>query len=76
MEDKKVMVIGSGSGINPGILNAMDELPVYEQDAQQEGDWGDARHIRYGNNRYHVPRAHAKAKRKARKQAQKAARRR
>lgn len=75
MENKKVMVIGSGSDVNAGILNVMDELAVYEHSAQQEGEWGESR-IRYGNNRYHVPKAKARAKAKARKQAQRQARKR
>lgn len=52
------------------------EMTVDSYEPELYATKGSARRIRFGNNRYHVPRAQAKAKRKARKQAQKAQRRR
>lgn len=70
---------------NPGVLDLRPESPFGEihgcemvsdkYEPLQDGGCGKERRIRLGNNRYHIPKSEARAKRKARKQAQKAARR-
>jgi len=69
MEDRKVLVVGAGSRLDPD-LDLGPDAQVSDPDPVQDGSYDDGRQQRLGNNRKHAHKKETRAKRRAAKVSQ------